>query len=505
MSTMTARTAVATAFLLAGCDSVDSPLGPPRATHVATPQNGPLIAFVQSDAHCGVGMSAGCGDDGGWGWSWWSGLVTVEADGSNRKALTWSRENGDDTDPAWAPDGSRLAFTRGGEIRVTSGVIDSETNLTNHAAHDAEPTWSPDGARIAFASDRSGLTELYVMDAATGANVRRLTNGVGVAGRPDWSPDGTRIAFDCTVESGNVDICVVSPDGTGFVRLTSDAGFDGAADWSRAGEIAFVTSRFGSTSEIAVMNGDGSAVRRVAPGITAVDPDWSPDDTRILFATNFDIYAMQSDGTNPTWLASGANVFGTFHLALQPTWRPGDTPWQEERDEVPQARIDGMTCWPLNCTFNDGSWDDHGIVSRVWTFGDGTRLTLYEDRDPTHTYAAAGPYDVTLSVTDAVGHTSSVTTHVDVFGPPPPPNQAPVASFTASCIRTKCTFDGRASTDDAGVVSWAWKLGNQQRDTASGAIATVDYRRSGSYTVTLTVRDAAGLTNSMTRTIDVVK
>ena len=72
-------------------------------------------------------------------------------------------------------------------------------------------------------------------------------------------------------------------------------------------------------------------------------------------------------------------------------------------------------------------------------------------------------------------------------------------------MRTTCTFDGRTSTDDRGIESYAWNLGKQPDVTATGAITTFDYKRSGSYAVTLTVRDAAGNLDRLTRTITVVK
>jgi len=87
----------------------------------------------------------------------------------------------------------------------------------------------------------------------------------------------------------------------------------------------------------------------------------------------------------------------------------------------------------------------------------------------------------------------------------PPPGQRPVASFTYSCARTTCTFDGRTSTDDQGIASYTWNLGKQPGGSVTGAVVTFDYKRSGSYPVTLTVRDAAGNAHSTTKNITVTK
>src|SRR5262249_20674043 len=88
-------------------------------------------------------------------------------------------------------------------------------------------------------------------------------------------------------------------------------------------------------------------------------------------------------------------------------------------------------------------------------------------------------------------------------GPPPPPNNPPVANFTWSCQGLTCTLDGTGSTDDNGIVNYAWDLGKSPNGTASGAVVTTTYPHEGLRTVTLTVTDGGGLTNSKTQTITV--
>jgi len=75
------------------------------------------------------------------------------------------------------------------------------TRLTAGSADDREPAWSPDGRRIAFTSarhtdeDRTDETDLYVIDASAGAEPRRLTSAPTYERSPAWSPDGKWIAF----------------------------------------------------------------------------------------------------------------------------------------------------------------------------------------------------------------------------------------------------------------------------------------------------------------------
>jgi PKD repeat protein len=80
-------------------------------------------------------------------------------------------------------------------------------------------------------------------------------------------------------------------------------------------------------------------------------------------------------------------------------------------------------------------------------------------------------------------------------------NKAPVAKFTWSCPTLTCTFDATSSTDDKGIVSYTWDLNKYPGGTATGSVVSATYPHPDTRYVTLTVRDAGGLSNSVTQTI----
>jgi PKD repeat protein len=105
------------------------------------------------------------------------------------------------------------------------------------------------------------------------------------------------------------------------------------------------------------------------------------------------------------WLAVGLVMAG---LVTACDKKPGDP-----GNEAPDARF-SSSCAALLCNFNDASTDDVGIASWSWSFGDDGSSA---DQDPTHTYTLAGPYSVSLTVTDDEGESSTVTRQVVATNP----------------------------------------------------------------------------------------
>ncbi|MEK7270477.1 MAG: PKD domain-containing protein [Planctomycetota bacterium] len=159
---------------------------------------------------------------------------------------------------------------------------------------------------------------------------------------------------------------------------------------------------------------------------------------------------------------------------------------------------------PLAVSFSgSASTDSDGtIVSYAWVFGDGQTGT---GATASHTYASAGTYAATLTVTDDDGATGTNGVTI-VVSEPPPSNVPPVANASASpttgTAPLAVSFSGSASTDSDGtIVSYAWSFGDGQ--TGSGATVSHTYASAGTYTATLTVTDDDGATGIATCVVTV--
>ncbi|GEA89674.1 LamG-like jellyroll fold domain-containing protein [Cellulomonas cellasea] len=140
---------------------------------------------------------------------------------------------------------------------------------------------------------------------------------------------------------------------------------------------------------------------------------------------------------------------------------------------------------------------DGTVASHTWDFGDGGTAT---GATATHPYAAGGVYTVTLTVTDDRGDSASTSQQVTVTDPPP--NVAPVASFTTATSDLTVSVNGSASSDpDGTIASYAWTFGDG--GTATGATATHAYAAAGTYPVTLRVTDDDGATHERTADVTV--
>ena len=159
------------------------------------------------------------------------------------------------------------------------------------------------------------------------------------------------------------------------------------------------------------------------------------------------------------------------------------------------------TCTNLACSFTGTASGPNNFTSATWAFGDGTGAGPLTNRQ-SHTYATAGSYTVTWTVTDAGGNTSTATNVVTVTTPPPPPPPTgPVVDFTFTCTGLSCAFKGTVTSSN-GISNAGWTFGDGTTAGFSDQPSHT-YLLAGSYSVTFTVTDRGGLSGSKTRTVTV--
>ena len=213
-----------------------------------------------------------------------------------------------DTDPAWSPDGTQLAYAsdKGGPLMnvwirdLKSGAARKVTTLTTSAL---APTWSPDGARIAFLDVDGiwGQATPSVLDVATGA-VTKLHEPIFAPGNPTWSPDGRRIAmavlqpYSRRFREGTNQILTFSST-AGAARsddqwmvpvkhLSLDSRVGGGPAWSPDGtRMAVIYEGMLSLVNVAPDGTPLGPPRRVT-GEMAHMPSWTADSKHVLYQSN---------------------------------------------------------------------------------------------------------------------------------------------------------------------------------------------------------------------------
>ena len=220
----------------------------------------------------------------------------ISVDGSNLRQLT-SNLNPDpasfesaEIQPAWSPDGTRIAFASNVAGNLDIWVVRSDgsglARLTTDPADDMMPAWSPDSTQIAFASNRSGSREIWIMN-ADGTNQRRVTSvGLGKS-FPAFSPDGRQFVFTSAPQSSSSNLFIINVDGTGLRQLTTGVFYDSRPSWSTRG-IVFDSSRTGGVS-LWLVQPDGSGLQAM-PSAMGGEPAVSPDGTKVAFSTDDGIY-----------------------------------------------------------------------------------------------------------------------------------------------------------------------------------------------------------------------
>ena len=192
------------------------------------------------------------------------------------------------------------------------------------------PTATPMGGgsgQIAFASERTGLPQIWLMN-ADGSGQYQITDLPDGACQPSWSPDGEFLVFISPC-AGNQEIYpsaslfIIAADGSGLMPLPTLPGGDFDPSWSPDGtQIAFTSLRDYNRAQVYVINLEDNEVISISDNkVNDSQPVWSPEGRQIAFVTTrkgpYQIWIMNRNGSDQT-LFTRSGSFRNTH----PNWSP---------------------------------------------------------------------------------------------------------------------------------------------------------------------------------------
>jgi Tol biopolymer transport system component len=343
-------------------------------------------------------------------------VYRANPDGSNEVRLTINGyiERG----ISFSPDGKVIVFSSTDENKDLSGrqslyVMDSDgtdvRRLTASAfASDTEPAWSPDGTKIAFSRALSMqdkiMTKIHVLDMSSGRTTELTGSGLSDTS-PRWSPDGGKIVFSAREHSWpGSHIYIMNSDGTDLTRISADPTdkeyLHFASEISPDGKQVAYATPLG----IRVANSDGSQSRLLEETANTSGLTWTPDSTSIVFSKydrygsdSFDLFIVDARGSEPKPL-----IVTSYANESTPRFKPTNADVVidlQALDEITRAAEEAASLIAsTNITFVDPSPAEIGlrkvvfvrddIDPEIWvinTDGSGRqKLTdnLFSDYDP---------------------------------------------------------------------------------------------------------------------------
>lgn len=243
--------------------------------------------------------------------------------------LTHYTDSGFISEVVWSSDGTKVAYERdqGGFRQIFVVAADGSTLTPLTIASPGEhPTWAPDGGKIAFSK---GSEQVYTTNADGSNAIAPVANAKGHD--PVWAPGGTLIAYEALSPLGFLrqDVQIANLGGGTPVVLPAQQSDGAFPTWSPSGErIAYRVREEGDRDVLHVANANGSGDVPL-PGLANVRVynyrmSWSPDSSRVVFegyngGNSPGTYAVYVANTN----GSGAMTPITADARnLEPSWRP---------------------------------------------------------------------------------------------------------------------------------------------------------------------------------------
>ena len=260
--------------------------------------------------------------------------------------------------------------------------------------------------------------------------------------------------------------------------------------------ITTITSGGPNQAPVAVANGPYSGTVDVPVAFSSAG-SYDPDGDTITYLWAFGDGDTSTE-ENPTHTYTSADTY-TVSLTVTDPYDASDVDTTTATitgggpNQAPVAVANGPYSGTVDVPVafsSSGSYDPDGdTITYLWAFGDGDTST---EENPTHTYTAADTYTVSLTVTDPYDASDTDTTTATITGGGP--NDPPVANAgpdVNAMVREDITFDGTGSYDpDGDTITYLWAFGDNK--TGSGPIVVHDYKKPGTYDVTLTVTDDLG-------------
>ena len=274
-------------------------------------------------------------------------LFTIAPDGSGLAQLTHFPENrARASGGQWSPNGKLIAFTVDTALYGTVDVMNADGSGRRRVCPKryefcgGDSAWMPNGRALVAPGQRTdsgrGICDQGLRLVSVNGRLLRTIARVSTKAcenddtyvQPAVSPDGKRVAFRASHGRAGA-ICVVAISGRNRKCLTPFRDDDGWPTWSPDGSrILFASdinnARANVTANLFTMRADGSDVTQTThlsgPGFYAAAGAWSPDGSVIVYRRQSpdgsDLYLINPDGTNERQLT----MLGADFHAAGPDW-----------------------------------------------------------------------------------------------------------------------------------------------------------------------------------------